>query len=104
MSLWTAILLGSAIAFVTKLVGFLVPVHHLEHPRVSRLAGVMTIGLLSSLVADNTFTDPKAIVVDARVVSLGAAAVALALRAPFIVVVIVGAAAAALVRYLGWLP
>ena len=40
--------------------------------------------------------------VDARVFGLGAAVLALVLRAPFIVVVVVGAAVAAGLRALGW--
>jgi hypothetical protein len=41
-------------------------------------------------------------VADARVAALLAAAVALWLRAPYLVVVIVGAVAAALARLAGW--
>jgi hypothetical protein len=41
-------------------------------------------------------------VVDARVVGVGAGLVAVLLRAPFPVVVVIGAAAAALTRALGW--
>lgn len=102
MSLTVGVLLACAIAYATKLVGYLVPARHLEHPLVNRLAATMTVGLLGALVATNTFVSKGALVADARIASLAAAAAALALRASFIVVVIVGAAAAALVRLLGW--
>lgn len=102
MSLTVAVLLACAIAYVTKLLGFLIPARHLEHPLVSRLAATMTVGLLGALVATNTFVAKGQVTLDARVVALVAAAVALWLRASFIVVVIIGAVAAALVRLSGW--
>ncbi|MDO5678602.1 MAG: AzlD domain-containing protein, partial [Propionibacteriaceae bacterium] len=61
-----------------------------------------TVGLLASLVAVNTFVSGQALAFDARVAALLAAAVALWFRAPFLVVVIVGAAAAALARLAGF--
>lgn len=102
MNLTTAVLAACAIAFLTKFVGYLVPAHYLEHPVVSRLAAVMTVGLLGALVATNTFVTKGHVVLDARVAALVAAAVALRLKASFIVVVVIGAVAAALVRLLGW--
>jgi hypothetical protein len=42
--------------------------------------------------------------IDARLVGLGVATIALSLRAPLLVAVLGAAAAAALVRALGWLP
>lgn len=102
MSLWVAVLLSALLAYLTKLVGYLVPSHHLEHPRVTRVAGTMTVGLLAALLAANAFGSGQGVAVDARLVALLAAGLALALRAPFIVVVLVGAIAAALSRQLGW--
>lgn len=101
MSLWPWILLACVLAYATKLLGFLVPARLLEHPRMSRVAGTLTIGLLASLTAVNAFSSGQAVALDARVGALAAAAVALWLRAPFLVVVIAGAGAAALLRMLG---
>ncbi|MBT5807026.1 MAG: AzlD domain-containing protein, partial [Actinobacteria bacterium] len=42
--------------------------------------------------------------IDARVLGLGVAVVALLLRAPFLVVIIAAAASTALIRWLGWMP
>ncbi len=102
MSTWTWILIACGIAYVTKLVGYLLPQAWLEQPRVQRTAAGMTVGLLASLVAVNTFVTGTTLTFDARVAALIAAAIALFLRAPFLVVVIVGAAATAGARALGF--
>ena len=101
MSMWGWILLASAAAFATKLIGYLVPAAWLERPRAARMAVALTIGLLASLTAVNTFSAGTALVLDARVGALLAAAGALALRVPFLGVVLVGAAATALLRLAG---
>lgn len=99
MSWW--ILAAAAIAYGTKFVGYLVPASWLESPWVSRLSSTVTVGLLAALVMSNTFGAGAQVVLDARAVALGAAAVALVLRAPFLLVVLVGAAASALARLVG---
>lgn len=98
MTLWLWILAACAIAYATKLIGYLVPERWLENPWVSTLSHGVTVGLLASLVALNTFVAGTAITLDARIVALAAAAVALVFKAPYLLVVIVGAAAAALAR------
>jgi hypothetical protein len=69
---------------------------------MSRIAGTMTIGLLASLTIVNTVASGQALALDARLGALAAAGIALMLRAPFLVVVIAGAGAAAGLRLLGW--
>jgi branched-subunit amino acid transport protein len=71
-------------------------------PALDRLASLLPAALLAGLVATQTFGDGASLVVDARVVGVGAGLVAVLLRAPFPVVVVIGAAAAALTRALGW--
>ncbi|WP_374969813.1 AzlD domain-containing protein [Terrabacter sp. BE26] len=103
MSLWTAILVAALVAFGTKLAGHLVPAHLLEQPRVRRITGALPIALLAALVATQAFTGPGGtFVLDARAVAVAVAVVALLLRAPFLVVVVLGAATAAALRALGW--
>jgi Branched-chain amino acid transport protein (AzlD) len=102
MSLWIWLLIACALAYAWKLVGYFVPARLLEDPRMSRVAGTMTIGLLASLTVVNTFATGQSLVADARLGALAAAAIALALRAPFLVVVLAGAGTAALLRILGW--
>lgn len=101
MNLWIWILLACVISYLTKLAGYLVPARLMENPRMTRVAGTLTIGLLASLTAVNTFSRGQELVVDARLAALLAAGVALWLRAPFLVVVLVGAGAAAGARLLG---
>jgi uncharacterized membrane protein len=100
MSLWTAILLGAVAAYLTKLSGYAVPARWLANPRTTRVAAAVTVALLSALTVMNTFAAGAGLVVDARLASLAAAALALWLRLPFLLVVLLGAGAAALLR--GW--
>ncbi len=100
MMLWGWILLGCAAAWAIKFAGYLVPVRWLQSPRMSRVAGCLTIGLLASLTAMNTVSAGAGLALDARLGALIAAALALLLRLPFLVVVLAGAAAAALLRLL----
>ncbi|MCQ6272587.1 AzlD domain-containing protein [Pseudarthrobacter sp. R1] len=102
MNLWIWLLIACALAYAWKLVGYFVPARFLENPRMSRVAGTMTIGLLASLTVVNAVASGQALAADARLGALAAAAVALALRAPFLVVVVAGAGTAALLRMLGW--
>ncbi len=102
MSLWFWLVLACVLAYAWKLVGYFVPARFLEDPRMSRIAGTMTIGLLASLTVVNAAASGQALAADARLGALAAAAIALALRAPFLVVVLAGAGAAALLRILGW--
>jgi hypothetical protein len=96
------LLLSCLFAYAWKLVGYLLPASLLQNPRMSRIAGTMTIGLLASLTIVNTLASGQALVLDARLGALAAAAVALLLRAPFLVVVLAGAGVAALLRLAGW--
>jgi Branched-chain amino acid transport protein (AzlD) len=102
MSLWIWLLIACALAYAWKLVGYLVPARLLEDPRMSRVAGTMTIGLLASLTVVNTVATGQSLAADARLGALTAAAIALALRAPFLLVVVLGAGTAAVLRMLGW--
>jgi len=72
----------------------------LDNPRVRRVAALLPIALLAALIAIQTFSDGRHLVIDARAAGLGAAVVAVLLRAPFLVVVIAACATAALTRLL----
>lgn len=74
-------------------------------PLPSRLTGVVALlapALLAALVTTTALGDGQQIVADARLIGLGAAVVALLLRAPVLVVVLVAAVAAALPRLVGF--
>jgi branched-subunit amino acid transport protein len=98
---WTAVLAACALCFVAKLAGFLAPHHWLERPQVARTAAMVTVALLSALVAVQTLGAGQRLSLDARVPALAVAALLLWRRAPFIVVVIAAAAVAAGLRAAG---
>ncbi|CAM3592765.1 AzlD domain-containing protein [Isoptericola cucumis] len=100
--LWATVLVASLACFALKLAGHLIPEHWLAAERVQRTSTLVTVALLVSLVVVQTFADGQAVVVDARLPALAVAALALALRAPFILVVVLAAATAAGLRALGW--
>jgi uncharacterized membrane protein len=102
MSLWSWILIASAVAYATKLAGYLVPARWLENEQMTHIAGTLTIGLLASLTAMNAFSAGQAFAMDARIAALLAAGIALWMRLPFLAVVVIGAATSALLRHLGF--
>jgi hypothetical protein len=99
---WAPVLIASAVAFLLKLAGYLVPATWLEGRRVARITDLLPVCLLAALVVIQTFTTGEHLVLDARVGGLAAAFVALLLRAPFLVVVIAAAGVAAGLRAAGW--
>ncbi|MFD3442011.1 AzlD domain-containing protein [Streptomyces sp. NPDC058685] len=101
MSIWIAIAATAVGCYLVKLAGLLVPAHTLERPVVQRLAALLPVALLAALTAQQTFSDNSSLVLDARAAGLAAAAVALILRAPFLVVVAAAVAVTAGVRALG---
>lgn len=95
---WLAIGLGAAGCYLLKLVGLSVPDRALDHPTVSRTAELVPVALLAALVAVQVLGEGDALRVDARLAGVAVAAVALLLRAPFLVVVALAAVTAALLR------
>jgi branched-subunit amino acid transport protein len=67
-------------------------------PRIGRIIGLLAPALLAALVAISTFAGQRALVLDERALGVGAAAVAIAVRAPPLVVVIVAAVVTAAAR------
>ena len=101
MTLWLAILVGAAVTYLTKLSGYAVPARWLNNPRMTRAAGTITVALLSALTVMNTFASGTGLVLDARLAALAVAALALWARLPFLLVVLLGAGAAGVVRWWG---
>jgi hypothetical protein len=98
MTLWQIVLLGSIIVLALKLVGYLVPPKLFEKPTPARVSNLLTVALLSALVAVNTLTSGTEVVLDARLPAVIVAGVLFALRVPFIVVLIAAALTASLLR------
>ncbi|MDF9816046.1 AzlD domain-containing protein [Streptomyces sp. SPB162] len=88
MTTWIAIAVTAFGCYAVKLLGLSVPAGILERPLVKRLAALVPLALLAALTALQTFsTSELKLVIDARAAGLAAAAVALLLRAPFLVVI-----------------
>lgn len=96
--MWTAVLLGVLGCYLLKLAGLSVPKAVLENERVQNVAGLLPVALLAALIAVQTFSSGQALTIDARAAGLAVAIVAVLLRAPFLVVVGLAAATAALLR------
>lgn len=101
MSVWSAVILAGLLSWATKFAGFLVPQRWLTGPLVGRMMAYLPVALLAALVAVQTFDGGGRVVLDARAAGLVAAVVALMLRAPFLLVIVIAAATAAGLRALG---
>lgn len=102
MSTWTTVLVASALAFALKLAGYVIPARWLDGERTTRVTSALPVALLAALVGVQTLTTTDgSIAVDSRLAAVGVAVVALALRAPFLVVVVLAALVAAGLRLLG---
>lgn len=99
---WAAVLLVSLGAFAEKYLGYKVPESWYRNERLTGIIAALPVGLLAALIAVSALSSETGISVDARVVGLAAAFVALLLRAPFLLVLVVAAATAATFRALGW--
>jgi branched-subunit amino acid transport protein len=97
-ALWAAVLAGSLGCYLLKLTGLSVPAAWVEQPWVARVVDFVPAALLAALVAVQAVAAGNDLVLDGRLVGLAVAAVALALRAPFIVVLVLAGAAGALVH------
>jgi branched-subunit amino acid transport protein len=97
-TLWTTVIVAALGCYLLKLAGLSVPAAWVEQRWVARIVDFVPAALLAALVAVQAATSGKEIVVDGRLAGLAVAALALALRAPFIVVLLLAGAAGALVH------
>lgn len=97
---WLAVLGTAAGCYALKLAGWSLPSRWLEAERLRRVSTLLPLPLLAALVVVQAFGDGRSLSLDARAAGLAVAAVAAARRAPFIVIVVLGAATAALLRAL----
>ena len=95
---WTAVLVISGGAYLFKLVG--VMAGNRFAVALEPVAALVPPALFSAIIVIMAVADGPSIVVDARLVGVGLAAVAVWRRASFVVVVVVAMAATALVRQL----
>lgn len=95
---WVVILGLFAGVYVMKAAGPVLLGSRSLPPLLHRAANLLPAALLAALVATSTFADGRSLQLDARVVGLAAAAVALWRKQSFVVVVLAAAAATALTR------
>ena len=98
--IWPALLAACAVCYAIKLAGLSLPQRFLQDPRLQRTVPLLPVALLAALIATQTFSTGQHLTLDVRAAGLAAAAVAVRLRAPFLVVVATGAGTAALLRLL----
>ena len=96
--LWLGIVLAAAGCFALKVAGLSVPERVLAHPLTVRVSDLIPVALLGALIAVQVLADGTEVTLDARLLALGVAALLLSLRVPFLPMVVLSAAAAALVR------
>ncbi|WP_194839835.1 MULTISPECIES: AzlD domain-containing protein [Aeromicrobium] len=99
-ALWGGIVVMAVGCFALKYAGLSVPERVLQHPLTVRAVELIPAGLLGALIAVQVFADGTSVQVDARLLALGVAAVLLALRVPFLPMVVAAALVAALARQL----
>lgn len=100
--IWTVVLVASVGCYLLKYAGLAAPAGLLDRPAVRRAVELVPAAMLAALVVVQAFADGRALVLDFRLVGLAAAAVALLLRAPFLLVLLVAGGAAALAHTLGF--
>jgi branched-subunit amino acid transport protein len=101
-AIWIAVIATSVGCYAFKLAGLTVPNRILGNPRLQRFTSLIPIALLAALIATQTTASGRSLTLDgARLAGLGAAVIALLLRAPFLVVIVAAAATAATLHALG---
>jgi len=97
--LWLGIALLSSVTLLFKAIGPVTSAGRRIPPQLEVATSLLPTALIAALVVTQTFDGGFA--PDAKVLGVAAAGIAVALRAPFALVVLAGAATAALLRALG---
>ena len=99
-ALWAVVLAGGLGCYALKLLGLSVPAAWVQRRWVTRVVEFVPAALLAALVAVQAATSGTRVVADGRLVALAVAAIAFALRAPFIVVLVLAGLTGAAVHLL----
>lgn len=97
---WVWVLVCATGLLVQKVAGAFVPRRVVSGARTRAVLGLLPVAMFAALTLTQSVGGTDGVVLDARLVGVGAAVVALLLRAPFLVVVVSAAASTALVRLL----
>ena len=98
--LWVAIVAVTLANVVIKAAGPILAGGRELPPRVNDVIVLLTPALLTALVVTETFGKDCHLVLDERAIGVGVAAIAVALRAPVLLAVVLAALATALARLL----
>jgi branched-subunit amino acid transport protein len=100
-ALWVAIVAVTLANVAIKAAGPVLAGGRELPPRVDDVIALLTPALLTALVVTETFGEDGHLVLDERALGVGVAAVAVALRSPVLLAVILAALVTALARHLG---
>lgn len=95
---WTVVVAVSVITVGIKALGPMLLGGKQLPPRIGDVVGLLAPALLAALVAVNTLGGDRELVIDARLPGVLAAAVAIKLKAPVLIVVVIAALVTAGVR------
>jgi uncharacterized membrane protein len=99
MTLWFLVLATIVGCYLFKVGGYLVPARVLDRPGVRRVVELLPVALLAALVVVEAIANGRHVDLDGpRLAGLAVGAVAVWRRAPFIVIIVVAAATAGLLR------
>jgi uncharacterized membrane protein len=99
MTLWLLVAATIVGCYLLKLAGYLVPARVLDRPRVRQLVELLPVALLAALVVVEAVANGRHWHWDGpRLAGFGVGAVSVWRRAPFLVVVVLAAVTAALLR------
>ena len=98
---WAVVLILGAGSYLLRLGGLSVPSGR-SGGKMAEILDLLPGPLLAALIVVHTVGTDDRITLDARLPALGAAVIAILLRAPFFVVLVVGVGTAAALRALGW--
>ena len=102
MTLWIALIATAAGCYLLKYAGLAAPRRLLDNPWLQRFAMAVPLALLAALIAVQALGEGQALAWDtARMAGVGAALIALLLRAPFLLVIVAAAGTTAALRALG---
>lgn len=97
---WTFVLVMAGTAYGFKVLGLVVIGDRVLPAVLARCLALIPAALIAAIVVHDTFSAGRELVLDARALGVGAAAIAAWRRVPLIGVILVGAAVAALARAL----
>ncbi|MDP9094683.1 MAG: AzlD domain-containing protein [Actinomycetota bacterium] len=99
MNLWALVIATIVGCYLLKLAGYLVPARVLDHPRTRRLIELLPVALLAALVVVEALANGRHLDLNGpRLAGFAVAAVAVWRKAPFLVVVVLAALTAAVLR------